>query len=62
MSMMIISAFGEILVGAIRDDGARPPLSSTHSGLQRQCGVRERKRSSDRLQPAEPSADSRLGL
>ena len=33
----MISAFGEMLAGAIRADGARPPLSGTHYGPQRRC-------------------------
>ena len=40
--MPMIPAFGEILVSADGADGARPPLSSTHYGLQRRCGAEGR--------------------
>ena len=40
---MMISACGEILGSADGADGARPPLSSTHYGLQRRCGAMNRK-------------------
>ena len=59
---MIISAFGEILGNAIRADGAGPPLSGTHYGLQRPCGARVRKRSATRLCAAQRPTDCRLGL
>ena len=36
---LMISAFGEIQADAVRADGARPPLSSTHYGQQRRCGA-----------------------
>ena len=41
--MPMIPAFGEILGSADGADGARPPLSSTHYGLQRRCGAMNRK-------------------
>ena len=41
---LMISAFGEIQADAVRADGAGPPLSSTHCGLQRRCGAEEGKR------------------
>ena len=41
--MPMIPAFGEILVRADGADDARPPLSSTHYGLQRRCGAMNRK-------------------
>ena len=37
VDMLKIPAFGEILVSADGADGTRPPLSSTHYGLQRWC-------------------------
>ena len=58
---MIISAFGEILVRADGADGARPPLSSTHYGLQRRCGAEEGKRSAAFGSPAELASPIRLG-
>ena len=57
---MMISAFGEILVSADGADGARPPLSSTHYGLQRRCGARVGKRSAVFGSPAELASPIRL--
>ena len=59
--MPMIPAFGEIQVIADWADGARPPLSGTHYGLQRQCGARLRKRSSAFGSPAELASPMRLG-
>ena len=58
---MMISAFGEILVRADGADGARPPLSSTHYGLQRQCGAEGGKRSAAFGSPAKLASPIRLG-
>ena len=58
---MMISACGEILVRADGADGARPPLSSTHYGLQRQCGARVGKRSAIFGSPARLASPIRLG-
>ena len=57
----MISAFGEILGSADWADGARPPLSSTHYGLQRRCGAEEGKRSAAFGSPAELASPIRLG-
>ena len=59
--MPMIPAFGEILVRADGADGARPPLSSTHYGLQRRCGAEEGKRSAAFGSPAELASPIRLG-
>ena len=59
--MPMIPAFGEILVRADGADGARPPLSSTHYGLQRQCGARVDQRSAAFGSPAELASPIRLG-
>ena len=59
--MPMISAFGEILVRADRADGARPPLSGTHYGLQRRCGARVDQRSAAFGSPAELASPIRLG-
>ena len=56
----MISAFGEILGSADWTDGARPPLSSTHYGLQRRCGAEEGKRSAAFGSPAELASPMRL--
>ena len=58
--MPMIPAFGEILVSADRADGARPPLSSTHYGLQRRCGARVEKRSAAFGSPAQLASPIRL--
>ena len=58
---ILISAFGEILVSAIRADGARPPLSSTHYGLQRRCGARVDLRSAVLGWPAQLASPIRRG-
>ena len=42
--MPVMPAFGEIVVSADSADGAWPPLSGTHYGLQRRCGAGLRKR------------------
>ena len=62
MQMRIISAFGEILGSADSADGARPPLSSTHYGLQRRCGAEVGKRSAAFGSPAQLASPIRLGL
>ena len=59
---MMISACGEILGSADGADGARPPLSSTHYGLQRRCGAEEEKRSAVFGSPAHLASPIRLGL
>ena len=59
--MPMIPAFGEILCSADWADGARPPLSGTHYGLQRQCGAKVGKRSSAFGSPAELASPMRLG-
>lgn len=58
---MMISACGEILGSADGADGARPPLSSTHYGLQRRCGAEVEKRSAVFGSPAELASPIRLG-
>ena len=58
---MMISACGEILGSADGADGARPPLSSTHYGLQRRCGAEGGKRSAVFGSPAELASPIRLG-
>ena len=58
---LMISAFGEIQADAVRADGAGPPLSSTHCGLQRRCGAEEGKRSAAFGSPAELASPIRLG-
>ena len=62
MSIMMILAFGEILACADSADGARPPLSSTHYGLQRRCGARVGKRSAVSGSPAQLASPIRLEL
>ena len=57
----LISAFGEILVSADGADGARPPLSSTHYGLQRRCGAEVDQRSAAFGSPAQLASPIRLG-
>ena len=59
--MPMIPAFGEILVSADWADGARPPLSSTHYGLQRRCGAGVDQRSAAFGSPAELASPIRLG-
>ena len=59
--MPMIPAFGEILCSADWGDGARPSLSGTHYGLQRQCGAKVGKRSSAFGSPAELASPMRLG-
>ena len=59
--MPMIPAFGEILVSADGADGARPPLSSTHYGLQRRCGARVDQRSAAFGSPAQLASPIRLG-
>ena len=59
--MPMIPAFGEILGSADWADGARPSLSGTHYGLQRQCGAKVGKRSSAFGSPAELASPIRLG-
>ena len=58
---ILISAFGEIWGSADGADGARPPLSSTHYGLQRRCGAEVEKRSAVFGSPAELASPIRLG-
>lgn len=58
--MPMMSAFGEILVSADGADGARPPLSGTHYGLQRWCGAEVEKRSAAFGSPAELASPIRL--
>ena len=58
--MPMIPAFGEILVSADGADGARPPLSSTHYGLQRRCGAGVDQRSAVFGSPAELASPIRL--
>ena len=57
----MIPAFGEILVSADGADGARPPLSSTHYGLQRRCGAGVDQRSAAFGSPAQLASPIRLG-
>ena len=57
---ILIPAFGEILVRADGADGARPPLSGTHCGLQRRCGAGVGKRSAVFGSPAELASPIRL--
>ena len=59
--MPMIPAFGEILVRADGADGARPPLSSTHYGLQRRCGAGVDQRSAAFGSPAQLASPIRLG-
>ena len=59
--MPMIPAFGEILVSADGADGARPPLSGTHYGLQRRCGARVDQRSAAFGSPAQLASPIRLG-
>ena len=59
--LLMISAFGEILVRADGADGARPPLSSTHYGLQRRCGAGVHQRSAVFGSPARLASPIRLG-
>ena len=58
--MPMIPAFGEILGSADGADGARPPLSSTHYGLQRRCGAGVDQRSAVFGSPAELASPIRL--
>ena len=58
---ILLPAFGEILVRADGADGARPSLSSTHYGLQRQCGAGVDQRSDVFGSPAELASPIRLG-
>ena len=58
---ILFPAFGEILVSADGADGARPPLSGTHYGLQRRCSARVGKRSAVSGSPAELASPIRLG-
>ena len=50
-----------IIVPMTQADGARPPLSSTHYGLQRRCGAEVEKRSAAFGSPAELASPIRLG-
>ena len=59
--MPMIPAFGEILGSADGTDGARPPLSSTHYGLQRRCGAGVDQRSAAFGSPAQLASPIRLG-
>ena len=59
--MPMIPAFGEILVRADRADGARPPLSGTHYGLQFRCGAEVDQRSAAFGSPAQLASPIRLG-
>ena len=61
MLMPMLSAFGEIHADADWADSARPPLSGTHSGLQRWCGARVEKRSAVSGSPAQLASPIRLG-
>lgn len=58
---ILLPAFGEILVRADGADGARPPLSSTHYGLQRRCGAEVDQRSAAFGSPAQLASPIRLG-
>ena len=58
--MPMIPAFGEILGRADGADGARPPLSSTHYGLQRRCGAGVDQRSAVLGSPAQLASPIRL--
>ena len=58
--MPMIPAFGEILGSADGADGARPPLSSTHYGLQRRCGAGVDQRSAVFGSPAQLASPIRL--
>ena len=58
--MPMIPAFGEILGSADGADGARPPLSSTHYGLQRRCGAGVDQRSAVLGSPAQLASPVRL--
>ena len=58
--MPMIPAFGEILGSADGADGARPPLSSTHYGLQRRCGAGVDQRSAAFGSPAQLASPIRL--
>ncbi len=57
---ILIPAFGEFFVSADGADGARPPLSSTHYGLQRRCGARVDQRSAAFGSPAQLASPIRL--
>ena len=59
--LSMIPGFGEILGSADVADGARPSLSGTQYGLQRQCGAKVGKRSSAFGSPAELASPMRLG-
>ena len=59
--MPMIPAFGEILGSADGADGARPPLSGTHYGLQRRCGAEVDQRSAAFGSPAQLASPIRLG-
>ena len=57
LRLFIIPAFGEILSWWYAKVSARPPLSSTHYGLQRPCSAEEESVSSGRfvvLRPPKP--------
>ena len=58
--MPMIPAFGEILGSADGADGARPPLSGTHYGLQRRCGAKVDQRSAVFGSPAQLASPIRL--
>ena len=58
---ILLPAFGEILGSADGADGARPPLSGTHYGLQRQCGAGVDQRSAAFGSPAQLASPIRLG-
>ena len=60
VDMPMIPAFGEILVRADGADGARPPLSSTHYGLQRRGGAGVDQRSAAFGSPAQLASPIRL--
>ena len=45
LRLLFIPAFGEILRPTSAEVSARPPLSSTHYGLQRPCSAKEGNRS-----------------
>lgn len=50
-----------IIVPMTQADGARPPLSGNHYGLQRRCGAEVEKRSSASGSPAKLVSPIRLG-
>lgn len=61
MSIRMIPASGEILGDADSGGSAGPSLSSTHCGLQRQCGAEGGKRSAVSGSPAQLASPIRLG-